>query len=60
MKLLQITEEIEKSLIVIFDLALKSEGMSILTHIDSVRQAVQTIPVSAAPREPSVTPPVGD
>ncbi len=41
MKLLHITEEIEKSIITLFDVALKAGGTSILSHIDAIRNAVQ-------------------
>ena len=40
MKLLQISEEIEKSIVTLFDVALKSGGVSVLAHIDAIRNAV--------------------
>ncbi len=54
MKLLNITEEIEKSIVTLFDVALKAGGASVLAHIDAIRQAVQVTPEPEAPAiEPS-------
>ncbi len=48
MKLLNITEEIEKSIVTLFDVALKAGGAAVLAHIDAIRNAVQvTQPVEA-------------
>ena len=52
MKFLEITQEIEQSLVAIFDKALKAEGMSLLAHIDKVRNAIIVKP-DAEPPKPS-------
>ncbi len=49
MKILQINEAIEQTLVLIFDRALKHEGMSILSHIDKVRNAIQVSQVLEEP-----------
>ena len=41
MKLLDITPEIEQALVQVFDAALKAGGMSLLSHIDKVRNAIE-------------------
>lgn len=63
MKLLNITEEIEKSIVTLFDVALKSGGAAVLAHIDAIRNAVQVsgssapvVPPAASPVVPLVQP----
>ena len=61
MKLLNITEEIEKSIVTLFDVALKAGGASVLSHIDAIRNAVQVpgspaLPPAASPVVPLVQP----
>ena len=55
MKFLEITQEIEQSLVVIFDKALKSEGIGMLPHIDKVRNAIlnRTLPSDESPPKES-------
>lgn len=52
MKFLEITQEIEQSLVAIFDKALKAEGMPLLAHIDKIRNAIVVKP-DAEPPKPS-------
>ena len=44
MKFLEITPEIEQSLVTIFDKALRADGMSMLAHLDKVRNAIVVKP----------------
>jgi hypothetical protein len=39
-KILEITEEVEKHLIAVFDAALKSGGMNLLPSIDRIRSLI--------------------
>jgi hypothetical protein len=41
MKVLEITQELEQTLVQIFDMALKGSGMSALQHVDRVRMAIK-------------------
>ncbi len=56
MKLLNITEEIEKSIVALFDMALKAGGTSILSHIDAIRQAVQVKMEDELPKDKEEVP----
>ena len=44
MKFLEISQEIEQSLVHVFDAALKASGMSLLQHIDKIRNSIQFRP----------------
>ena len=56
MKLLIISEELEKSIVTLFDVALKASGASVLAHIDAIRNAVQVIEEPSLPVEESAMP----
>jgi hypothetical protein len=58
MKLLQISEEIEKSIVTLFDVALKAGGASVLAHIDAIRNAVTGSHTPVAPSVPTPVAPV--
>jgi|HubBroStandDraft_6_1064221.scaffolds.fasta_scaffold1854850_2 hypothetical protein len=41
MKFMEISAEVEQALVAVLDIALKSGGMSVLAHIDKVRNAIK-------------------